>query len=198
MIAQGKTILVICEGYSEAAYLQELNRLFREMEIAVVFHPCVCGNGFYGNVAARYRHERQKNRRSPIYIWVDWDLYARNERRNLDNYSNRPSGIPAFCFSRQNFEDFLATHLDAEQLGEWIAICRQRHHWEVPLHSAEYLELFKTQLFADYQKGALPFELSPEMLRQMLENQNIHDCPAHCEFAEVIRRAVEASAQRPS
>ena len=92
-------LIIVCEGDSEVAYIQELNRLFREMEISATLHPVCVGTGFFSNVVAVYRAVRRENPRTPIHIWVDWDVYARNKRQCLDAYFRKSRGIPAFCFS---------------------------------------------------------------------------------------------------
>ena len=106
-LSQYHCIIVVCEGSSEFAYIQELNRLMREMECSVVFRPIAVGSGFYAAVQSKYREIKRANPRGDICIWVDADIYIRNERNCNDAYRRRPAGVPAFLFSRQNFEDFL-------------------------------------------------------------------------------------------
>ena len=119
---QNSFIIIVCEGESEVAYVQELNRLFREMEISSTLHPVCVGTGFFSNVVAVYRTVRRNNPRTPVLVWVDWDVYARNERQCQDAYFRKGKGIPSFCFSRQNFEDFLATHLSEDKLARWLEV----------------------------------------------------------------------------
>ena len=184
---QNNVIIVICEGQSEVAYIQELNRLFREMEIKAVLLPVCVGTGFFHDVQMTYKRKRKENPRTAIRIWVDWDIYARNERDCMDNYSGKAKGIPDFYFSRQNFEDFLVTHLPKNQLDNWVNICRQHGHLESPLQADEYMELLHANIFSSYSKGMIPFELSNDMLKQMMTNQEQVDLPFHCDFAKVIR-----------
>ena len=187
-ISQNKVFILVCEGESEFAYIQELNRLLRELEINAILQPICIGTGFFANVVATYKSIRKNNPRTTIFIWVDWDIYARNERGCNTTYAHKPDGIPDFCFSRQNFEDFLATHLPEDELNHWLEVCRQNGHLEHPLHGEEYLPLFKNYLFPEYSKGNLPFELTEERVRQMLENQSKQDMPLHCELTDLIAR----------
>ncbi len=129
---QNSFLIIVCEGESEVAYIQELNRLFREMEISATLHPVCVGSGFFSNVVAAYRNVRRANPRTNIQIWVDWDIYARNERQCMDAYSRKGKGIPSFCFSRQNFEDFLATHLAKDELARWLEVCLEKQKEGMP------------------------------------------------------------------
>ncbi len=190
-LLQNSLYIIVCEGESERAYIQELNKLFREMEIAVTLIPVCVGTGFFSNVVTTYRKLRKNNQRTKIYIWVDWDIYARNDRQTLDSYMQRSPGIPAFLFSRQNFEDFIVTHLNADRLEQWIDICRKSGHLQTPLHAEQYLPLFKDNLFPQYQKGDIPFQLTKERIIEMIHNQCKDDMPLHCEFSEVIREILD-------
>ena len=183
---QNSFIIIVCEGESEVAYVQELNRLFREMEISSTLHPVCVGTGFFSNVVAVYRTVRRNNPRTPVLVWVDWDVYARNERQCQDAYFRKGKGIPSFCFSRQNFEDFLATHLSEDKLARWLEVCRGNGHLKTPLHSEQYFPLFKEALFPQYSKGDIPFPLTKQCIERMLHNQGIIDMPLHCDFADAI------------
>ncbi len=180
-------LIIVCEGLSEYAYIQELNRTLRELGVRAVLHPVCIGSGFYAKAVAKFRQVKKDNPRDAIHIWVDYDIYARNERNCRDEYERRPQGIPAFLFSRQNSEDFLATHLDATRLRTWVNHCRQTRHLETPLPTSRHIPLFRDVLFQNYKKGNLPFAFSTTTLRQMLENQAKGDMPFHCDFAELIR-----------
>ncbi len=180
-------LIIACEGVSEYAYIQECNRTLRELGMHAVLRPVCIGNGFYAKAAAKFRQIKKDNPRDAIHIWVDYDIYARNERNCRDEYERRPQGIPAFLFSRQNFEDFLATHLDLSRLRTWVEHCRKTRHLEAPLPSSRHIPLFRQVLFHNYEKGSLPFAFSPMVLQQMLENQAREGMPFHCDFADLVR-----------
>ena len=189
-LSQNRFFIIACEGESEVAYVQELNRLFRELEIATTLQPVCIGSGFFSNVVTAYRNTRKNNPRTPIYIWVDWDIYARNDRKCMEAYSCKLNGIPDFHFSRQNFEDFLATHLSEDELECWIEVCRQNGHLQIPLHSETYVTLMENILFPSYVKGTLPFDMTEGRIEQMLDNQCNAAMPLQCDFAEVIRQII--------
>ena len=112
MEARQQVHIIICEGTSEAVYLQELNRFLREEEIPLVYKPESCDGGQYSNVVRKYKKTRKNNPRSTIHICVDFDIYLRNDNSNWTSYETRPKDIPEFLFTTMNFEDFLSLHLD--------------------------------------------------------------------------------------
>lgn len=157
-------IWVACEGKSEKAYLAELNRLFRETGTPIILKDEVAGGGFYPLAEAAYKRAQKKSGtrgqhagQGTPWVWVDSDLYERNDRASGDLYTSRPKGIPAFLFSHHNFEDFLVLHLADEQVEQWRKLCAGG---TAPLHERDYLPLLAS-LFPDYAKPSLPAPLSP-------------------------------------
>ncbi len=173
MQKQNKIILVICEGNSERAYLQELNRYLNESNISLHFQPYPSNGGQYKMVVSQYRRIRKANPRSEIDIWVDLDRYKRNDARDMDNYQNKPLGIPDFLFSHMNFEDFLVMHLESSKVREWHNSCISRNHFSVPSHSSEYLPQFKVFLEDSYTKGSIPFQIDETSLNYLKITQGI-------------------------
>lgn len=164
-------IWVACEGKSEKACLAELNRLFRETGTPIILKDEVAGGGFYPLAEAAYKRAQKKSGtrgqhagQGTPWVWVDSDLYERNDRASGDLYTSRPKGIPAFLFSHHNFEDFLVLHLGDEQVEQWRQLC---HGGTAPLHERDYLPLLAS-LFPDYAKPSLPAPLSPLPPRQRL------------------------------
>jgi hypothetical protein len=49
------------------------------------------GGGDYKNVFTGYQDQYKKNKRGCIEIWVDYDIYLRNDRDNLNNYCSKGS-----------------------------------------------------------------------------------------------------------
>ncbi|MCA6072240.1 MAG: RloB family protein [Endomicrobium sp.] len=101
--------IIICEGKSEVAYIQELNKYFREKNISINLVSKPVGGGHYADVVRKYKEEFKKNNEYGFRIWVDKDIYERNEQKNWDKYNKRPKNIPDFCFNIFNFEDFFYT-----------------------------------------------------------------------------------------
>ena len=63
----------MCEGASEKAYIQELNRYLQEEEdIPLHFIPRPSNGGQYSFVVKKYKEVRKDNRIGEILIWVDW------------------------------------------------------------------------------------------------------------------------------
>lgn len=159
-MANNRMITILCEGDSEYAYIQELNRYLQENECKLRFTPRrpPIGTGFFSNVAARLKEEKRKNPRSCIKILLDDDIYVRNgnvrERDNRLKFESCPYK-DEFLFNTHNFEDFLMLHCDDKTLKQWLATCASTNHANVPMHSAQYEPLVK-EIFPGYEKGELP------------------------------------------
>lgn len=168
-----KIVIVICEGPSEESYLKELNRVLREENIPLVFYPKPSGSGHYSVIEKFYKKVRKDNPRSEIKIWVDKDIYERNDSGNHDKYISKPINIPDFDFNYFNYEDMLVLHLDYEQINKWEQICQQKNHFNSPLKSCDYEVLFKDNIFSDYEKGTFLLEkFDIETIKNAIKNNN--------------------------
>ena len=172
MYAMKKIYLVVCEGPSEVAYIQELNRYLDENDYSFTFQTYCVGNGHYTAVKAKYDKARKDNRNTSINVWVDRDIYIRNDSGDKEKYANKPSGVVDFWFDDNNFEDFIAMHMEEELCQKWQEICISHEHFEHPLTEEKYLPLFRDNIHADYQKGCMPFSITTEVLRLALSRQN--------------------------
>ena len=180
--------LVICEGVSECNYLQHLQRFVRELPLPVgtcsqlnfiglpksrdpqTLQRKGVGTGEYGKVVRAYKAERKRNRSAQFLIWVDDDLYVRNDKGCGVNYERKPQGIPDFSFSVHNFEDFVALHLPAELFERWRVEMSRAGHFENPLHGEDYGAVFE-KILPKYQKGELPDGfVSVESLSNMIRH----------------------------
>ena len=193
-----RIIIVVCEGNSEYAYLQELNRFLRENEIPLRFIGVVSEGGDFSKVNSCFRNCRKGNKNNPIVVWVDNDIYKRNDRKCGDHYATKPQGIPNFKFNYENFEDFLVMHLPDDRVSTWQTICSNAGHFTNPLHSAQYLPLLSA-IFPSYRKGTLPESLGVNntTLALMSCHNNDASIKFHSDFAkfmiEEIERARESS-----
>ncbi|MGM0431229.1 MAG: hypothetical protein ACQEQU_00785 [Spirochaetota bacterium] len=191
MYKQNKPILIVCEGPSERAYMQELNRYFEEEDIPLILIAKPSNGGQYSLVIKKYKETRGANKNSIIHIWVDWDIYLRNDERNMDNYTRKPSGIPDFQFSYMNFEDFLSMHLSREELNWWWVSCTSRNHFTTPSHSNDYIPAFKECIDEEYTKGEIPIEINCQSLANMRRHQEDPSIPFKCDFAEVLFELID-------
>lgn len=173
-MANNKTIILLCEGASEVAYIQELNRYLRENECDFVFIPKQVGSGFYTDVYKKFKEENKANPKTPKKIILDDDIYVRNadkcERNNSAKYAESPIKSE-MLFNTHNFEDFLMLHCDDETLNRWVATCVEHNHVNVPMHSEEY-EPLVNDFFPGYAKGAFPFSA---ITQGMLDNLFRHN-----------------------
>lgn len=84
-------IIVICEGNSEYAYIQNINRILRHKNFyGALFKPVSVNTGYFNIVKNKYRSEYKNNSKSSIIIWVDFDLYKRNDKDCMDSYKKKP------------------------------------------------------------------------------------------------------------
>jgi len=114
----------------------------------------VAKGGHFGSLLRRYKSEKNRNPRSSIQIWADFDLYHRDDKGCAQKYRNKLPETPDFLFSFHNFEDFLALHWRGDRFDLWRAF-GQRGHFRRPLHSHEYLLEFEKML-SKYRKGDVP------------------------------------------
>ena len=190
-----KTIYIVCEGASEKSYISEVVKYFRNEEgIDLHLVPKVAGSGHYVAIRDKYREVFQSQRRSPeIKIWVDKDIYLRNDKNNADNYRMHcQDGLPDFLFTSMNGEDFLTMHVDS--FGKWEDICRKKGHFSSPMHENAYLPLIRGNIFPNYKKGELPFEICRERLKCLFENQNNNrgnEGAIHCDFSDFLKAVIQ-------
>ncbi len=181
-----KTYVIVCEGNSENAYIQELNRFLDDGDYSFTFVSNPIRNGHYKAVTSKYQDVKRKSPRSDIFIWVDKDTYQRNDDNDGDNYSRKPSKFPDFMFSFFNFEDFLVMHMDEMIVLKWQDICEKHGHFENPMYSEQYMPLLRENIFPNYKKGEIPFEITKENFENLLRNQQNLNIKFKCDFAEMI------------
>lgn len=186
-----KTIIVICEGPSEESYLQELNRVFREENIPIVFVPRASCGGNYKNVENKYKKEKRNNSKTEIIIWQDKDIYIRNEKDNNTNYIKKPQGIPDFLFNINNFEDMLVLHLDDSMIKTWEIECVQKNHFNTPMTKNVYEPIFIEKIIPDYKKGDFPFDnFNLDMLNTALRNNKSNKFKFKSAFLDFLENKI--------
>lgn len=160
-------IIVICEGDSEKAYIQNINRILNyKKSYGALFKPITVNTGYFYEVKKKFRSEYKNNPKSSIIIWVDFDLYKRNDKDCLEIYKKK-QGIPDFLFSCINFEDFLILHEKENTVSKWIKLSGD--HFKEPMHSDEYLSRFKL-IKPNYKKGELAQPIDKSRFEMMLNN----------------------------
>jgi hypothetical protein len=182
MDMQKKIIIILCEGPSERAYIQELNRYLDEEDIPINFIPKVSGGGQFCLVIRKFKEIRKQNPKRNIKVWVDFDRYKRNDNKDMDNYRSKSKDIPDFLFSYMNFEDFIAMHENTERLNNWIISCIRRNHFISPSHSSEYLKEF-IDFIGDYTKGEIPILINKNSLQNLKTHQEDNSIMIKCDLA---------------
>ena len=151
--------LIICEGDSEFAYVQEFNRFLNEQGSPIVFVAHNAGGGSFKNLRQVCRAlKTRKNGRT--YIMADKDIYHRDDNGNGTAYEKEKGQMPPFLFQTWNFEDFLLMHVPVEVLSAGRDQARRTGHMNNPLHGEEYLPNFMT--FCECNKVALDFSFPYE------------------------------------
>lgn len=212
------TYIIICEGASECNYLEHLNRFLGTLPLPKGAGPIQlrfiarpknfdpksgsnvgCGGGDFGKVASAYRREWQGNKTYPFGIWVDADIYVRNDKHNQDHYRSRSGYVPFFNFSILNFEDFIALHYSDEVVEKWKTKFSDAGHFKCPLHWEEY-KVHYGEIFPEYEKNRLPVDfLSVEKLQNLFRHLDempdidYHGLQIDETFAGLLRRVLVAA-----
>lgn len=121
--------LIVCEGESERAYVQGMQRFLDQQALPdglfetplrlISPEQAVAKGGSFAALRRQHARLRRSNRGVSIQIWADYALYHRNHQGCAVHYRNKPADLPGFLFSFHNFEDFLALHWDRDRLERW-------------------------------------------------------------------------------
>lgn len=192
-----KPYLLICEGDSEFAYVQELNRLLAKCGVPIVFLPHNAGGGGFGNVRQACRKLKTK-RDGRTFVVADKDIYFRNDKGNGTAYERGKHLVPPFLFQTWNFEDFLLMHFSSELLAAWMADATRCGHGARPLPRCDYMPSFSEfcaknnrvlNFSTPYEKGDMPFDLHAGHLECLFVNNETSAFP-HSDFADFLRRVL--------
>jgi len=189
--------LVICEGASEFAYVQELGRFLSENDIPLALSAHNVESGNFKTIR-RYCRKFIKGKKNDALVMLDYDIYFRNENGNKDLYRDNKDKLPLFCFQHFNFEDFLLMHYPADLLAHWRAHMEPSKHFSTPLSGEIYLKEFRQFVAANeeelefvvpYHKGDMPFVLTKEKLRNLFAN-NTPDALPKSGFATFLQKQI--------
>lgn len=193
MMEKREHYLVICEGASEFAYTQVLNRFLNENNQSLILSA---HNAESGNLKVIRNHCRaMKCKMKAAIVMLDYDIYERNDNNNLSLYEQHKDRLPKFCFQHFNFEDFLLMHYPPAILDKWRSRMKESGHYASPLHENEYLAVFnrfvcehenELQFSSTYQKGDMPFMLTSEKLRNLFVNNRNSELP-RSDFATFLQ-----------
>lgn len=186
--------IVVCEGSSEFAYLNELNRFLRELGQTKMFIPKTVGTGDYYAVLKKYREVKKHNLKNHIAIWVDYDRYCRDDNHNRMEYTKRNiSKIPTFLFNHHSFEDFFVMHYDDNVVSRWQTICQAQNHFMNPLKSEIAESLLRKNIFPDYAKSSLlsDFVIGKDSLGNLFRHQQSQTCRFKSDFAAFLMKELQ-------
>lgn len=184
--------LILCEGKSEIAYIQHLNRYLNQNNYLFSFIPKYIGNGHFHPVRRKYQNTKKENpRQNNINIWVDKDTYTRNDNGDKEAYDNKGFDIPDFMFNTNNFEDFLVMHMPSDVVSKWQDLCRKKRHFEFPMQESEYLPLYRQCMFQEYEKGSIPISLTCDTIQEALANQKNTEVLFKSDFLDFLSNLIE-------
>ncbi len=200
-----KPYLIICEGDSEFAYVQELNRFLNEKGLPIVFMARNAGGGGFKNLRQICRTlKTRKNGRT--YIVADKDIYQRDDNGNGTAYGKEKDHMPPFLFQTWNFEDFLLMHFPLNVVSAWREEAARSGHSRNPLHGSAYLPIFQAfcatnkdalKFMFPYEKGDMPFALTDSHVELLFANNAEGSFP-HSEFATLIQKILQLVERRKS
>ena len=188
-----KPILIICEGDSEYAYVQEVNRYLNDAGSRRVFIARNAGGGYFGNIR-QYCRALKTKRNGRTFVLADADIYERNDRGCGDQYAAEKEIVPPFLFQRWNFEEFLLLHCSREVVLDWLEIAKASGHLASPKHSEEFMPIFADfcEAHADrlgfvlpYEKGDVPFPLDATRIANLQANTAEFSHP-HSDLVELL------------
>ena len=191
MTAPKEVYIIVCEGGSEKAYLQEINRYLDINDYPFTFVAKPINNGHFKPAKIKYREVKEQNPKNNICIWVDKDTYIRNDEGDREKYLHKPKDIPNFMFNYQNFEDFLAMHMPDDILQKWQKICHHHNHFEHPLHAETYIPLYRQHVNCSYEKATMPFAIDKDNISNALKNQKDSNCRFRSDFLDFLKTLIE-------
>lgn len=145
------------------------------------------GGGSFCLVQRTYKRMYPQNKHLPLKVWVDCDIYIRNEGANeiacAKGYAAKGK-MPDFNFMVMNFEDFVAMHFDDAVFDAWKCEMENAGHFMRPLHGKDYAPRFEkiwqqyllsigSRSNKPYAKGSLPEDfVTIESLKNMIQHCN--------------------------
>ena len=190
-----KPYLIICEGDSEFAYIQELNRFLNEQGLPIVFIAHNAGGGGFKNLRQVCRALKTR-RNGRTFIMADRDIYHRDDNGDGSMYEKEKDTVPPFLFQTWNFEDFLLMHFPAVVISGWRDEAERSGHKATPLHGCDHMPIFLAfcednkaalNFMFPYEKGDVPVALTKQHIDQLFANNASGSFP-HSEFAEMLSK----------
>jgi hypothetical protein len=178
-MCENKIIYVICEGRSEEAYLASMNLFFRDNNINIRFAARPTYTGHFNAIKKKLQDFGLLKKRKKteidltVIVWIDWDIYERNEQSNKDKYNEflQKYCMSCFKFNYFSFEDFLILHNDIEIVKQWYELCRKEGHFNGKPIRSDVCEKLIERIIPNYKKGQLPHSfITNESLRNAFEN----------------------------
>ncbi len=150
-----RVLYFVCEGESEEAYIQKLNRFLKDYGIRCSLK--LIGEDMDGGDSYHALNQKRKSKCIPQqderFFLIDSDKVQRKELdlRDIQSIDKQAT----ILLNTYNYEDYLALHLPPEQANEWLTVFTEAGHFQKPLHSHNYMPLYR-KVYPGYRKGSLP------------------------------------------
>lgn len=184
-----RVIWVICEGKSEFAYLQELNRYCREEEIGLIFNGEIASGGTPHLLNTALRRIRMRLQgRVRAYAMLDKDIYQRQQAKVTDIAKGITCMFNVWCF-----EDFLVLHASRDKVRLWDKMCRETGHYNTPLTGVTIENKLRHLVYPGYKKGFLPksMRIDETSLQNLFTNNENPEICMHSDFAVFLKEMFE-------
>lgn len=162
------TYYFICEGKSEFAYIQLLNRFLHAESVPIYFKAYDAKGGKPNNIKLCFKHIKQHHRDArEVYAFLDLDIYFREDEDILA----LPDNV-IYLFNNWNFEDFLVLHYDGDIVSTWHSSCCTSGHAQTPEHSSAIVSRIRNDIFPGYTKGEFPdgFKIDWDAIHKLFKN----------------------------
>lgn len=191
---------IICEGSSEVAYLNELNKYIRSFGFGEHFSIKTYNlNGVFPYGKSPYKHVKNeydkaiknKQEADEVFVWLDNDVFKRGELLK-DALQQKLKGFSGMKYNYENFEDFLVMHLLDKQVQDWHEICVKERHFDIPMFGEKVGKLI-TSIIPGYAKGSLSqaIQINGEFLNRLYKNQENSKIKFTSDFVDVIKQLVK-------
>lgn len=168
-------IIIVCEGKSEANFVNSLFKSFGKNNISLKVHVA---NGWRG-IERKVKSIKKDNPRTRIEIIMDYDVIKRGECKKT-----RFAGItPRYNYF--NYEDFLMLYQPKNVVLAYQEKCESFKHFDSPMKSGKIEEVIR-DFFPNYEKGKLPFTLDEQAIINLQKNNKDPEISFHSDFVDLL------------
>ena len=205
-----KIYYILVEGHTEENYIQRLNSFLRENEYDFIFESAnldgcfpkkselINGEKTYSRIKNKASELAKKYKKGgKLIILLDDDIFKRKQlnksilEKEIKTLNSKNKNF-IFCYSYENFEDFLIMHLDDDKFQEWHNVCIKNNHFTNPMTANIYEEEIKNNIIKDYNKRMLPseIEINKNTLLKLKNRQENKNYLIKCDFINFLIKEI--------